>query len=283
MVYMRYGVLVTIASLAWPAGTLAHGPQIQITLQGTTIMTRELLPDGPYSGPSATNLKSVYVMPVAERLGIWYSRPNGDEDPLLPGVPEFYSGPGFAWGWDDPAAAPIGSTFPFKSGFALKFTSGLKKWNGSAFVDAGAAQVEGFSSSATIKTVDGSASGNIQFPGVAGVVADAEAHSTVRYRFLGDGLSTAVAPADGVYLLSLQLKNEPPLNAVGPLNESAPFYYVLSKNGTPGEAAAAAQSLGFDPNLVQFVPEPATGVLLGIGVVGLGVRQRRRIQQAERI
>src|SRR4051794_39084843 len=76
----------------------AHGPQIQITNDGGKIKTRQLIADGPYSN-SLTAVKSVYVMPLLDFSGVWYSRPNSAIDPIL-GVPAFPSGPGFAYGYD---------------------------------------------------------------------------------------------------------------------------------------------------------------------------------------
>ena len=75
----------------------AHGPQIQITGESGQIATRRLLPDGPYS-TTLTAETSVYVMPLREHLGVWYSRPNGAIHPVLQ-TPEFFSGPGIAYGY----------------------------------------------------------------------------------------------------------------------------------------------------------------------------------------
>ncbi len=66
----------------------AHGPQIQITGESGKITTRRLLLDGPYS-TTLTAETSVYVMPLKEHLGVWYSRPNGEINPVLQ-APVFY-------------------------------------------------------------------------------------------------------------------------------------------------------------------------------------------------
>ena len=76
----------------------AHGPQIQITNDNNKIATRQLHLDGPYSD-ALTAPKSVYVMPVFEFSGVWYSRPNNEIDPILL-QPAFPSGPGLAYGYD---------------------------------------------------------------------------------------------------------------------------------------------------------------------------------------
>src|SRR3954447_22004109 len=76
----------------------AHGPQIQLTNDNGKIVTRQLILDAPYSD-ALTGIKAVYVMPLAEFNGAYYSRPNDAIEPIL-GVSAFPSGPGFAYGYD---------------------------------------------------------------------------------------------------------------------------------------------------------------------------------------
>src|SRR5687767_3677202 len=90
--------LTIFAALALSAAR-AHGPQIQITIDNSKIVTRELILDGPYSS-SLTAPKLVYVMPLLEFGGRWYSRPNNTPSATIPGTPAFPSGPGLAYGYD---------------------------------------------------------------------------------------------------------------------------------------------------------------------------------------
>ena len=118
----------------------AHGPQIQLTRDGDTITTRRLFREEPYAS-SLTPPTSVYVIPMLETSGEWYSRPNNRPSATLPGQPEYLSGPGIAYGYDQ----VDGGTRAFASGqhFELNLIAGLKWWNGSAFVDPGLEQISG--------------------------------------------------------------------------------------------------------------------------------------------
>src|SRR4051812_20947900 len=122
------------------ASAYAHGPQIQVTNDNGKIVTRRLMADAPYSN-SLTTATSVYVIPLLDFNGVWYSRPNNAIDPIL-GVPSFPSGPGFAYGYD----LADGGAQSFEAGSVLSsaFTNGLKKWNGANFIDAGATQLKAF-------------------------------------------------------------------------------------------------------------------------------------------
>lgn len=250
----------------------AHGPQIQITLDGTTITTRTLIQDGPYSN-SLTAPKSVYIMPLAQTAGVWFSRPNGT---MLPGdVPEFNSGPGFAYGYGynavtNPAPFPIGSKFK------LEYTAGLKLWNGASFIDAGATELEALRGSLAspadvAKTNDLSPFEDLLLPGSGLSFSNAEGHSGLTFRMLGDGASTTSPVADGVYLVSLKLSNTGSPNEVAPVRESAPFYIVLNKDGAPSDVSAAVASLGFAAGQVQSVPEPSTVTVVGGAIFCLGL------------
>jgi hypothetical protein len=274
---MRWKMIVG-ALCALTAGEAAgHGPQIQITGETGRIMTRRLIQDGPYS-ESLTAATSVYVMPLREFVGVWYSRPN---EALVLGQPEFFSGPGFAYGYGYDPLTPGSAPFTEGAKFQLGFTAGLKRWDGAAFVDAGPAAMESFlggnpnAPTGVARTSDAGPFASLAIPAGAGTISFTsdgdETHNTVRHRLLGDGSLPASASQDGVYLVSLQLSITS--------NDKTPsdsFYFVLHKNAA-GEADAAAASLGFAPELVQRVPEPSAACLTALAILaGLGrMRQRR--------
>lgn len=229
----------------------AHGPQMQITAETGKIITRMVLPDGPYSS-SLTDPKSLYVIPVREYNGIWYTRPNNEPDTLEPSQPKFYSGPGFAYGYDQTHGGP--QAFPAGSQLSLTFTTGLLQWNGTTFVDAGETQLEAFRGSTTIRTQNGVASDAMMLPVIQPTYGNggAEVHNTVRYRFLGDGVDLSSPLDDGIYLATLQIDNNDPS-----LLASDPYQFLMHKQAPMSEVLAAVDALGVSPNLVQFVPEPA--------------------------
>lgn len=253
----RLAMLLAGISLLGGGVAEAHGPQIQLTGDTGKLITREILLDEPY-GDSLTAPKSVYVMPVLPYLGVWYSRPNVEPDALDPNLPHFYSGPGYAYGYDRNGGGA--QLFPAGSNFSIAFTTGLRRWDGATFVDAGAVELEAFAGSLATRTADNAASPAFPFPAAGLTTYTTDAHNTVRYRFLGDGISTAAEPADGIYLASLQLST----TAAG-ITGSDPYQFVLYKGAGLGDVSAAVNSLGVDSALVQFVPEPTVfgGLVLG--------------------
>ena len=70
------------------------------------------------------------------------------------------------------------------------------------------------------------------------------AHSGASFRLLGDGISPTAPSDDGVYLLSMTYSS----SQVG-LNDSDPFYFVLHKNASATDVAAAVNSLNVASSL----------------------------------
>ncbi len=257
-----------ICALLAAASANAHGPQIQTTRDTGKIVTREIVDQSTYS-TALSDPKSVYVMRLAQYLGVWRAQPDNF---LLPdNTPEFVGWPGFAYGYGYHATTNP-TPFPAGSKFVLGFTAGLKSWDGAAFVDAGMTEAEAYrgssvSPSGLAKTSDAGPFPTLTFPGGTGISFEAEGgdtHNSIHYRMLGDGTSTTSILLDGVYLLSLQLSSTDASVAA-----SDPFYFVLHKNPAPGAVAAAIDGLGFAPDFVQVVPEPGAWLLAAIGLAGL--------------
>jgi hypothetical protein len=274
---MRTFTFALAAAWLVASAALAHGPQIQITRDDDQITTRRLLREEPYS-TRLTAPTSVYVVPLVETEGVWYSRPNDTPSATLPGLPEYISGPGIAFGYDQ----VDGGTRVFAAGqhFKLNLIDGLKWWNGSAFIDPGLEEVEAFRSSGTPAVTNDALN-----PGSPAILAygnisptyNSGAHSGASFRMLGDGSSATVEGDDGIYLLSMTYGSSEP-----GLDDSAPFYFVLHKNSLPADILAAVNNLNVESSFVQFVPEPST-VTLVIGAAGCIVhrpnnhRRRRRL------
>lgn len=259
---MRLSVhFLAAAALGCSAGAaLAHGPQLQINNEDNKIITREIFLDGDYN--PLTDPKSVYVIPLLPTSGIYFSRPNQAE--LSPGVPEFVSGPGLAYG--------LGKTFQAGSNFRLSFTDGAKLWNGTEFVDPGSEQFQIYrgsasNPSATATSTDSGPFAGIDFAAISATYNE-EAHSSAGIRLLGDGVNPTASSQDGVYLLSLQLSS-----TQAGLAASDPYYFVLYKNVGVDVALSAAGSLGYDSSRVQAiaaVPEASSLVMVGMASLVLG-------------
>jgi hypothetical protein len=265
-------IVLTLPAALVAATARAHGPQVQVTNDGNKIVNRELHLDGPYS-TAATAPKSVYVMSLLPFEGVWYSRPNSELDPITQ-LPAFPSGPGLAYGFD---LADGGSqAFAAGSVLSVNFVDGLKRWNGAAYVDAGATQLKAFrGSNASITsppenfaiTTDADPFDSVSLPAVAAGYGTegAEVHNSVRFALLGDGASPTSSSPDGVYLLNLQISS-----TQAGLSPSDPYYFVLYKNAVAGDVSAAVRSLGYAASAVQWVtPEPGASAIAVIGLLSL--------------
>jgi hypothetical protein len=259
----------------------AHGPQMQITNDNNKIVTRNVILESPYT--TLTPLTSVCVMPLLPLDGVWYSRPNNTPSATIAGAPEYPSGPGFAYGYDQVDGGP--RAFEAASVLTTTFTDGLKLWNGTSFVDAGATQLKAFrGSNVNISTPaenfaitsDVAPFDNLS---LAPLAADynSDGHSSLRFALLGNGTSPTSGSPDGVYLLSLRLSS-----SQAGLSQSDPYHFVLSKNAPTSQVAAAVRSLGIASSAVQWVvPEPRSLAITAIGLLGPLQARRRRSQAAK--
>jgi hypothetical protein len=239
---------------------LAHGPQIQVTNDGNKIVTRNLIPAAPY-GNSLTAPKSVYVLPIEKVVGgspatdFWSVLPNSSIDPITH-VSEYQFGPGLAYGY--------GHTFDSGQHFNVDFTDALLRWNGSSFAanpgleEIGAFRGDSTSAADTAFTTDSGPFQGLVFGNISSTY-NAESHSSMRFRMLGNGTSALEEPADGIYLLKFQISS-----TQSQLAASDIVQLVLHKNATSQALDAAVASLGVNSALVQYVavPEPATAALL---------------------
>jgi hypothetical protein len=227
---------------------LAHGPQMQITIDGGKIVTREVFADEPYT-PFAPE-QWLYHFNMAQRaLGDandgWYAQPS---------AATAFTGPGIA--------TELGG-FATGSVISLRFTDGLKIWNGSAFVDPGAEQIEAFRGLPKVAGAISSDGGPFNSFAFTAIANSEHEHKTARFRLLGDGAGSNTPSDDGMYLIAMQLATDQP-----GVDASHPFYFLLNKNASPEhqtQALAAATAL---------VPEPSGALLLF--VAGAIVISRRK-------
>lgn len=255
-----------VCALLAAVPAFAHGPQIQTTLAAGKIVTRKIVDDESYA-TELTAPTSAYVMPLGQFAGIWRAQPDNS----------LVGWPGFAYGYGYEASTNP-APFPLGSKFILGFTAGLKLWDGTVFIDAGATEAEAYrgssaTPSAIARTSDAGPFQGLMFPSGSGISFASEkagTHNTVNYQMLGDGTSTTSPLNDGIYLLSLQLSSTD-----ATVGASDPFYFVLDKNSAPGASAAAVETLGFAPEAVQVVPEPAAHMLAAIGAAGFVGRRLR--------
>jgi hypothetical protein len=249
---------------------LAHGPQLQITRDGGKISTRSIFREEPYN--RLTDTKSVYVIPLLETSGVWYSRPNNAKSSTT-GLPEYTSGPGIAFGY---AAA-----FDTGNHFNLNLIAGLMEWSGASFSDPGVEQLQAYrtnsagviqSSAVTTDSLTVSDPATMAYGNISSI--NAGSHSGTSFRLLGDGAIPGGGD-DGVYLLTMTLSS-----TQSTVVDSDPYYFVLHKNAADADVEAAVDellySLRIGSRYVQFVPEPGSMTLALIGAAGVLLRQRSK-------
>ncbi len=247
-----FGVCALLAATS----AYAHGPQIQITVDNNQIVTRQLLKNEPYS--SAVGLTapiSVYAIPVlpVSYLGQPVSRVKPTDTQTF--------GPGFMYGYDQVDGGDRDFTAPLNLNVA-----GLQIWDGGSFVPTGLEQLGLLQSSSNVNpdsAITTAGGGNLAIAISATYTADS--HSSARYTLLGDGVDPYASSRDGVYLATLQLSG----TQIPSLTPSDTFYFVLNKNASADDVAAAVDSLGISAGRVQFVPEPCGALLAVLGLIGV--------------
>jgi len=160
------------------------------------------------------------------------------------------------WRTDFPGfEAAGGHQIPDETMFGFNILDAVKVWNGSAFVDPG---TEKFNISRTLDVNTGAGFvGGFNFF----TQSDVGSHAHLTYSLLGNG--SALGGGDnGVYALKLELTS-------GGLDDSLPFYLLLSKNASSEDATAAFNYAS------TLVPEPTSMALIAAGgVLALSVRRR---------
>lgn len=319
---MRTVTASLFIGFALSSAALGHGVQTQIVFNPATgkIETRQIVgttttasaaePIVPnfLLGTTIAPAARVFVSPlksasIAAGNG-WYVRPTDVSRTDLP-APAYPSGPGLTfryeyqtgagatgWEWGNAANPVANPSLPNLAGTNFTYTilSGLKTWDGAAWVDPGAEQIQLFRgdglTAITPSTVNAISNdvGGVTFP-LSNVSstnkpgATSVPHSSVSLRLLGDGVNANVEGDDGIYLLALKLSTNATIGTTGvPVGESDPFYMVLYKNVSLADAASAARSFaganGIDAGLVQLaVPEPTS--LLSLAAVAMVGRRRR--------
>jgi len=159
------------------------------------------------------------------------------------------------WRTDFPGFEAAGAhQIPDETAFGFNVLDPVKVWNGSTFVDPGTEEFN-ISRILDVTTGAGGASGFTFF-----TQSDVGSHAHLLYALLGNG-STLGGGDNGVYALKLELTSSG-------LANSAPFYLLLSKNASTGDAAAAFAYAG------TLVPEPASAA--SIALLGATLLRRRR-------
>ncbi|TVQ60851.1 MAG: hypothetical protein EA378_10530 [Phycisphaerales bacterium] len=180
----------------------------------------------------------------------------------------------------DPGTNSPGGTFATPGAIGFNIVDTLKVWNPATerFDAADETMTIGFGTDPIFGGFIQSATTDSGFvPGFATNVRDETSHPTnsgqwgrhhIHHTFQLSGAGSA-NPADGVFLLNLELYYEPGAGNDVTYGDSKPFWLVFGLNSTEGE-------LGFVRDYVQNVIVPAPGVGAVLALAGLaGVRRRR--------
>jgi hypothetical protein len=173
------------------------------------------------------------------------------------------------------SVSPDAASHPLKTGnFTITFIDGLKKWDGAAFVDPGATQLQAYKSVSNFTTTTDAGGNSITWN--INVTASGS-HSGMSYKFLGDGTSDTSGLGAGVYLASLKASH-------GTLIDSDPYYFLINQGAAPSTISQATASLaatkGIPAGAIQFlVPEPASAAL-GATAIALLLGHRCRSRRA---
>ena len=248
---IKFQLSSTAAALVFaPLAALAHGPQVQIGINNGKLVTTALFADEPYQGFAPA--RRLYEIPLTHRTLAdandgWYAQPNATYPITGPGI------------------ALLDGQFAAGSKLTVNFVSGLKRWDGTAFVDPGDEQLAVSTTAAFTTSVLTKDAGPFNGIMTAAVTAAAGEHKTLRWRLLGDGVSPGATSDDGVYLVGLQLATDQPGVAA-----SDPYYFLLRKDASAGDRAAALGAA------TALVPEPTGAAATTAVAAAAGLACRRR-------
>ncbi len=288
----RSTLLMTSTLLA--SSALAHGPQVQISLDDANkVVVRQIVTTSSSESflprfATLTPPTSVHVLPV-----FVVNNPTNAFNGQVTVQPHPFSQPGghsggggysFRYNFYTPDTnmfindAPVGKVNLEGTNFRMQYTSGLTRWDGSSFIDAGDTQLKAQRGSDGNKNNplqimtsqdDGPASSFINFGTLnaptGSAVLSQNPHGYITHSLVGDGVNPTSPVLDGIYKISLQISS-----THSDIAASDTFDWVLFKGVSVSEAADVAEMLGGSQ---QVIPEPASLIALAT-LGGLLLRSR---------
>ena len=298
----RSFLLSSILAITAPTLTLAHGPNVELSVVNNQVVTNHffIAPNQSYTRNGVTttgeNYNPLYVGQSVRQIEVpmvldnvsgtgsgsghnainnngWYGQPLSDGSAA-------FTGPGIAYGANTDAQGNVVSNgFTAAVGSPLTITETLTAplmvWNGSAFVASTTDRLEGIRGSIggltatplyTSPTGGESASWS-----TSQTALTPDSHNQVEWRLDTIGTETPdLTPADGIYLATLQISSN---EATIP---SLPFYFLYEKNaGSIDPATFSAEIAAAQATLpANSVPEPTT--LGGLALLSLIFASRRK-------